>query len=180
MLCEAVESKDHAESESGGARDWRAIDRAQRSIATRRGELDAEEARWLRAAEAQQIWRPLGMVSALDYLERQLGYGPRAAHDRLRVARALGVLPELTAALDSGVLAYSAVRELTRVATPGTEAAWCARARGKNLRQIEQLVAGHKPGDDPDDPPAPEVQRHPCASRCRPTRTRCCARPAGR
>ena len=180
MLCEAVESKDHAESESGGARDWRAIDRALRSIATRRGELDAEEARWLREAEAQQIWRPLGMVSALDYLERQLGYGPRAAQDRLRVARALGRLPELTAALDNGELAYSAVRELTRVATPGTEAAWCARARGKNLRQIEQLVAGHKPGDDPDDPPAPEVQRHPCASRCRPTRTRCCARPAGR
>jgi hypothetical protein len=33
----------------------------------------------LREAEALQIWRPLGMVSALDCMERVLGYGPRAA-----------------------------------------------------------------------------------------------------
>jgi hypothetical protein len=53
--------------------DWRAVDRALRAIKQRRATLDAEEARWLREAEALQIWRPLGMVSALDYLERALG-----------------------------------------------------------------------------------------------------------
>ncbi|HEX2688337.1 MAG TPA: hypothetical protein VHN14_17020 [Kofleriaceae bacterium] len=74
------------------------------------------------------------MVSVLDYLERALGYAPRTAQDRLRVARALGTLPELTAALAGGELAFSAVRELTRVATPTTEASWLAAARGKNLR----------------------------------------------
>jgi hypothetical protein len=124
----------------------------------RRGELDAEEARWLREAEALQIWRPLGMVSALDYCERVLGHAPRAAQDRLRVARALGTLPELTRALGAGTLPYSAVRELIRVATPATEAAWIAAASGTNLRQIESLVSGHRPGDQPDDPPGPEVR----------------------
>ncbi len=119
---------------------------------------DADEARWLREAEEIQIWRPLGMVSALDYMERVLGYGPRVAQDRLRVARALGTLPQLTAALAHGELPFSAIRELTRVATPATEAAWRQAATGKNLRQIEELVADHRPGDCPDDPPDPEVR----------------------
>src|ERR1041384_4613818 len=111
--------------------DWKAVDRALRSIRRRRAALDAEEARLLRDAEGLQIWRPLGMVSMLDYLERVLGYAPRTAQDRLRVARALGDLPRLTAALTAGELAFSAVRELTRVATPATEAAWVAAAQDK-------------------------------------------------
>src|SRR5262245_66502666 len=78
------------------------VDHALRTIAVRRAALDAEEARWLREAEALQIWREFGMVSALDYLERALDYAPRTAQDRLRVARALGSLPELTNALETG------------------------------------------------------------------------------
>jgi len=140
--------------------DWQLVDRALRTIAQRRAALDADEARWLREAEAQQIWRPLGMVSALDYMERVLGYRPRAAQERLRVARALGALPQLTEALAAGELPFSAVRELTRVATPATEAAWRTAAIGKNLRQIEELVADHRPGDRPEDPADPEVRMH--------------------
>ena len=138
--------------------DWRSVDRALRSIAKRRAALDADEARWLREAEALQIWRPLGMVSALDYMERVLGYSPRAGQDRLRVARALGSLPHLTDALASGVLSFSAVREVTRVATPWTEEAWRDEVVGKNLRQIEELIAEHQPGDKPDDPPCPQLR----------------------
>ncbi|HEX8106158.1 MAG TPA: HNH endonuclease signature motif containing protein [Kofleriaceae bacterium] len=96
----------------------------------------------------------------LDYLERVLGYAPRTAQDRLRVARALSDLPRITAALSAGDLPFSAVRELTRVATPATEASWVAAATGKNLRQIEELVADHRPGDRPDDPPDPEARTH--------------------
>jgi hypothetical protein len=150
----APETKCEAES------DWKSVDRALRTIAQRRAVLDADEARWLREAEALQIWRPLGMVSALDYMEWVLGYGPRVAQDRLRDARALGMLPQLTAALAHGELPFSAIRELTRVATPVTEAAWREAATGKNLRQIEELVADHRPGDYPDDPPDPEVRVH--------------------
>jgi len=138
--------------------DWQAVDLALRTIARRRAALDADEARWLREAEACQIWRPLGMVSAIDYMERVLGYAPRAAQERLRVARALGTLPQLTAALAQGELPFSAVRELTRVASAATEAAWRDAATGKNLRQIEELVADHRPGDLPDDPVDPEVR----------------------
>jgi hypothetical protein len=149
-----------AEAKLDARPDWRTVDRALRAIRHSRAALDAEEMRLLREAEALQIWRPLGMVSALDYLERELGYAPRTAQDRLRVARALGSLPELTAALAGDQLPFSAVRELTRVATPATEAAWIAAATGKNLRQIEELVADHHSGDQPDDPPDPKARTH--------------------
>src|ERR1700748_3407477 len=97
---------------------WQTIDQALRRIASRRAALDAEEARWLREAERCQLWRELGMVSAIDYLERVFGYGPKAAQERMRTALALGELPVLTDALARGQLSYSAVRELTRVVTP--------------------------------------------------------------
>jgi hypothetical protein len=140
------------------AGDWRTVDRALRSIARRRAALDGDEARWLRKAEALQIWKPLGMVNALDYMERVLGYAPRAAQERLRVARALGDLPELGEALAEGELSFSAVRELSRVATRGTEAEWIIAARDRNLREIEELVAGHRPGDLPEDPADPDIR----------------------
>jgi HNH endonuclease len=140
--------------------DWRVVDRALRTIAARRAALDAEEARWLREAEALQIWRHLGMVNAIDYMERVLGYRPRSAEERLRVARALGSLPVLEQALATGELPFSAVRELTRVAMRQTEAAWLDQARGKNVHEIEQLVAGHRPGDTPDAPPDPTARMH--------------------
>jgi hypothetical protein len=140
--------------------DWQVVDRALRGIAARRAALDSEEARWLREAEALQIWKQLGMVSALDYMERVLGYAPRSAQERLRVARALGALPKLDAALAQGRLAFTAVRELTRVATPANEAAWLEAATGKNLRQIEELVADHRLGDGPTDPKDPAARTH--------------------
>jgi hypothetical protein len=112
----------------------------------------------LREAELLQLWRPLGMVSIFDYMERVLGYAPHTAQERLRVARALGELPETEAALERGSLSFSAVRELTRVMTPETEVAWIESATDKNLRQVEDLVACHRKGDKPDDPGDPEIR----------------------
>lgn len=119
--------------------------------------LDAEEARCLREADLARIWERFGYVHMNEYLERELGYGPRLAVERLRVAHALAKLPLMEASLSEGALPYSAVRELTRVATLATESAWLARARGLNLRQIEALVSGKRQGDGPDDPPDPDL-----------------------
>jgi hypothetical protein len=153
-------ARDRSDGVTGGGVDWRIVDRSLRAIASKRAALDAEEARWLREAERCQVWRKLGMVSAFDYMERVLGYAPRTAQERLRVARALGTLPRLSELLGRGGLSFSAVRELTRVATPATEVAWCDAAIGKNLRQVEELVADHRPGDRPDDPKDPEARMH--------------------
>lgn len=139
---------------------WQVVHGELLGLAKRRAQLDAEEARWLREAERVQIWKQFGMVSMVDYIERVLGYAPKTAHHRLRVARSLGDLPALNDALARGELAFSAVKELVRVATPSTVAAWIDAARGKNVRQVEELCAGHKPGDRPEDPAEPDARLH--------------------
>jgi hypothetical protein len=76
----------------------------------------------------------------------------------MRVARSLATLPETAAALARGERTYSAVRELTRVATAQTEADWLAQTEGFVTNQIERMVAGHLPGDRPDDPTHPDLR----------------------
>jgi len=101
-----------------------------REYARRRSALDAAEAFDLVRAEQLKIYVSFGFVSLYEYMERVLGYRPYTARERMRVARALAALPETTAALARGALSYSAVRELTRVATAESEADWLAQAEG--------------------------------------------------
>ena len=136
---------------------WQRLHDQLRGIAKRRATLDAEEARCLREADRTRLWERFGYVHMNEYLERELGYGPQVGIERLRVAHALAKLPLTEASLGEGALPYSAVRELTRVATLATERAWLAKVRGLNLRQIEALVSGKRQGDGPDDPPDPEI-----------------------
>lgn len=100
------------------------------------------------------------MVNMVDYLERAMGYAPRTARQRLQVARALETLPGVTDALAKGALSFSAVRELVRVVTPETEDEWVAHVGHMNLREIEDAVSGHAPGDLPDDPTDPDLAMH--------------------
>jgi hypothetical protein len=60
----------------------------------------------------------------------------------VRVARALGGLPLLSAALARGELSYSKVRALTRVATPQTEARLLAVGRAGTAAHVEKIVRG--------------------------------------
>jgi hypothetical protein len=155
--------RDHAATaeawERQHAAEWTRVDQKLRSIATRRAALDAEEANLLRYAEELKLWRGWGFGSMLEYMERAMGYAPHTAAERLRVARAIAELPLLAEALEQGTLAHSAVRELSRVAVPDTEAAWLEAARGKSLREIEALVSGHKPGHLPTDETEPRLHR---------------------
>ena len=145
---------------TGGA-EWREIDRQLRRVAKRRGELDAVELMWLARAEQAQLHRHFGHATILEYVERVLGYGPKVGKERLRVARALLELPAMAAALGEGTLVYSAVRELSRVATAATEPEWLDAARGKSLREIEDLVSGRRKGKRPTDPSEPDLALRP-------------------
>src|SRR5882672_8631821 len=137
--------------------EWKEVDRRLREYARHRASLDAAEAFDLLRAEQIKLHFLHGFAM-YEYLERVLGYGPHAARDRMRVARTLAKLPQTTAALARGALTYSAVRELTRVATAETEASWLAAAEGKAVNQIERLVAGHQQGDQPEDPTHPDLR----------------------
>jgi len=142
----------------GERRSWQDIDRELRALAQRQRALDGEEAILLCSVVRYEVWRQLGKASLLEYLEDVLGYGPKAAKERVRVAMALDELPLLHDALASGAQSYSAIKELTRVAIAKTQADWIAAARGKNVRQIEELVAGRRRGDLPTDPPVPDLK----------------------
>jgi hypothetical protein len=141
---------------SKGRRDWERVDRELRVLAKEYVTLEAKLARWLREAQRLKVWKHAGCVSMNEYLECVFGFSPRQARDRMLVARRLGDLPVLDAALNAGELPYSAVRELSRVALPSTEAAWVDDARGKCLREIEDSVSQREPGDLPGDPPRPD------------------------
>jgi 5-methylcytosine-specific restriction endonuclease McrA len=129
-------------------------------LAAERAALERELCRWLRAAERLAVHVRTGYASLHEYAERILGLTGRQVEERLRAARALAELPALDNALTEGRLSWSAVRELTRVATPETEHAWLAWAKGRSSRQIEQAVAARRAGALPSDRPDPSLVKH--------------------
>ncbi|HUQ01396.1 MAG TPA: DUF222 domain-containing protein [Kofleriaceae bacterium] len=137
---------------------WRDIDRRMRRLAARRSALDAEEARLLVEAKRAELHKHLGLGTFDEYLERVLGYAPTTGRDKLRVAEALQTLPAVEQALRTGMLSYSAVRVITRVATPGTEEEWVEYVGGMTVREIEQCVRCREPGDGPNERPRPDVE----------------------
>jgi HNH endonuclease/Holliday junction resolvase RuvA-like protein len=139
----------------GAERDWARAHAALTRLARERAAADAEEGRWLLLAWRSAAHVHLGHGSFGEYVERLLGYSPRATREKLRVAEALERLPRSAQALQQGALSWCAARELTRVATEETEAAWLEAAHGKTTRQIEALVAGKQPGEPP---PAPSCE----------------------
>jgi hypothetical protein len=128
------------------------------ALARDRGRLDALELDAIWEAYELQVWKYFGQPDLRSYHAHVCGYKPHVANDRERVAREILDLPAIRDQLEHG-LHYSKVRELVRVATRDTEGAWLEAVRGKNLREVERLVTGHKKGDLPTDPPAPVPQR---------------------
>ena len=138
---------------------WRALHRKLIELSRQRRVLEAEETELLVEAEDSRLYRRLGHVSMHEYMEVHLGYTRHTANERLRTARELLSLPKLREAYRSGELPFSAVRELTRVVTPSTEAAFLAAAAGKTAGEVQQLVSGRGKGDTPETPPDPRLAR---------------------
>jgi hypothetical protein len=142
------------------ALDWRQAHEDLSRLAMTRARLDWEEGCSLLRALRSGAYLHLGFGSFAEYVERLFGYKPRWTEERVRVAQALEGLPELSQALRDGAVTWSTVRELTRVATPDNEHAWLDVARAKTARQMEELVAGHRPGDEPTDPYDASLRKH--------------------
>lgn len=128
------------------------INRELLAISAAREDLELREIPLLQQASALETWTVFGCVTLNEYLERVLGYKPRTAQEKVRVARALVELPVLREALHTKQLAYWRVRELTRVATPATEAAWLEETRDLDARSFEAFIAEHAKGDEPGKP----------------------------
>ena len=109
------------------------------------GELDRREA-----------WAGPGLLSCAHWLSWRTGLGRVAAREKVRVARALVVLPLVAAELLAGRLSYSQVRAITRVVTPEEQQRWIDVARASTGGQLERLVRGVRrartPEEDAADP----------------------------
>jgi hypothetical protein len=92
-----------------------------------------------RASAQPGHWADEGAASCASWLAWRVGWDLGTAREHVRVARALGTLPLVDAALAAGRLSYSKVRALTRVATPATEAALVDDALRTTAAQLETI-----------------------------------------
>jgi hypothetical protein len=74
--------------------------------------------------------------SVVQYTKKYFGYSKTLTDDLLNVAEKLEVLPLCVAAFESGELCWSSLKEITRVAIPGTEKAWLDLARGRSSHDV--------------------------------------------
>ena len=120
------------------------LDRLGDEIAELSAHLEAATAGLLdliREFDAREGWNT-GFRSCAAWLSWRVGLDPGAARERVRVARALGTLPRLAAALARGEISYAKVRALTRVAAPETEERLLAVGRAGTAEHVERLVRG--------------------------------------
>jgi len=111
-------------------------------IAELSAHLDAATHRFLtliRRFDAGGGFADQGATTCAHWLSWRVGLDLGAAREHVRVARALGELPSIDAALRAGEVSYSKVRALTRVATPATEASLLEIARSATASQLEKI-----------------------------------------
>jgi hypothetical protein len=107
------------------------------------GEISAATHRFLTLIaefDRAEGWMGAGMKSCAQWLNLHCGIGEVAAREKLRVAHALGKLPEINAAFRDGQVSYSKVRAMTRVATPANESTLLNIARYGTASHVERTV----------------------------------------
>ena len=92
------------------------------------------------AMDCRRGWDEGGYCNLGNWLDHRCGLGPCAARERIRIGRALARLPGVDAAFRDGILSYSKVRAITRVATRETEAMLLSVAYRSSAAQLESVV----------------------------------------
>ena len=118
--------------------------RAVTDMAARINHADWRFIKLIAAMDRTRGWDERGYCSLGNWLDHRCGLGPCAARERVRIARALARLPRIDAAFRDGVLSYSKVRAITRVATRETEANLLTIAGRSSAAELESLVRTHE------------------------------------
>jgi hypothetical protein len=124
-----------------------ALDRLESQITELWGHLNAATYRFLLLVaefDRSEAFARHGLVSTAQWLNWQCGIGKVAAREKVRVARALEALPEISAAFASGEFSYSKVRAMTRVATPANEPVLVSIGRYGTATHVENLVKKYR------------------------------------
>jgi len=81
-----------------------------------------------------------GFRTCAHWLAYRTGINLGAAREKVRAARALETLPEVSASMARGELSFAKVRALTRVATPANETELLELARAGTAAGLERVV----------------------------------------
>jgi hypothetical protein len=130
------------------------LEKIEEEIVLLAAHLHAGEHRFLTlVAEFDRLrgWEVAGHRSCAHWLAFRSGFDLGACRERVRAARALLKLPLTSASMSRGELSFSAVRALTRVATPENESDLLDLARGATTAQLERMVRGFKLGSRQDE-----------------------------
>ena len=89
-------------------------------------------------------WAEWGVKSMTHWLNWKCGINLGVAREKVRVAHALGKLPNISAVMAEGRLSYSKVRALTRVADEGNESQLLNIALCGTASHVEEVVRGYR------------------------------------
>ena len=129
------------------APEQQALERLEAEITEIWGHINAATYRFLALVgefDRRQGWALHGLASCAQWLNWQCGIGEVAAREKVRVARALEGLPKISDAFRRGVLSYSKVRAITRIAMPANEAELLNIAEHGTAAHVERLVAKYR------------------------------------
>ena len=124
-----------------------AFERLEAQITELWGHLNAATYRLLvliAKFDREEAFKRHNLVNTAQWLNWQCGIGGVAAREKVRVARALESLPQISAAFASGEVSYSKVRAMTRVATPKNESVLVSIARYGTASHVEKLVRRYR------------------------------------
>ena len=96
----------------------------------------------IRRFDAIEGWFEQGAMSCAHWLTWRIGLDRGAAREKVRVARALGMLPRIDAAFAAGRLSYAKVRAITRVGNAENEERLLEVALAATGAQLEQICRG--------------------------------------
>ena len=94
--------------------------------------------------DEQKGWARHGARSCAHWLQWKCGTNLGAAREKVRVARALPELPQISAAFRAGRVSYSKVRAMTRVATWKNEETLLNIARHGTAAHVETIVRRYR------------------------------------
>src|SRR3954470_2447930 len=125
----------------------RTIDQLANEICTLTGRLNAANYQLLALIaefDKRKGWSDSMTQSCAHWLNWKCGIAMGAAREKVRVAHALEVLPKISAAMKSGAVSYSKVREITRVSTADNEEYLLMICEHGTASHVERLVRAYR------------------------------------
>ncbi|HEY4183910.1 MAG TPA: DUF222 domain-containing protein [Polyangia bacterium] len=112
----------------------------------------------IRLFDTSEGWHRQGAQTCAHWLTWRIGIDPGAAREKVRVARALGILPAIDRVFGEGRLSYAQVRAVTRIATPENQERVLEIALAATGAQLERICRGFRRATDDDRLQAAERQ----------------------